>query len=203
MRYARLAPLVAAALLATAGLASAAPKPFTIDPAHSEVGFNIRHFFSKVHGRFEKYDGLIQFDDKDLAASSVDVTIADSSINTQNSRRDNHLRSSDFFDAAKFPSLAFKSTKVVPGKDASHFQIQGDLTMHGVTKPVTLDVEYLGMAPLSMGGRAMGTHAGFSASVTVDRKDYGILWNKTLDNGSLMLGDDVEIVLNIDAIQKE
>jgi polyisoprenoid-binding protein YceI len=200
---ARFAAVAALALLATAGLASAAPRTLTFDRAHSEVGFNIRHFFSKVHGRFDDYTGTIVYDDKNLAASSVEVSIADSSINTQNDRRDNHLRSADFFDVTKYPALTFKSTKVLPGKDATHFKVLGDLSMHGVTKPATLDVEFLGIAALASGGSSMGTRAGFTATTTVSRKDFGLLWNKTLDNGSVMLGDDVEIVLNVEAIEKE
>ena len=199
---ARLAAVSALALLAFAGVAGAAPETFTFDKTHSEVGFNIRHIFSKVHGRFENYDGSIVFDEKNLAASSVQVTIADSSINTQNERRDNHLRSEDFFWVEKYPTLEFKSTKVVPGKDKDHFQVLGNLTMRGVTKPVTLEVEMLGMGAVSIGGNSMGTRAGFQATTTVNRKDYGIIWNKTLDTGAVMLGEDVQIVLNIEAVEK-
>jgi len=199
---ARLASLTAFALLVFASLASAETKTFTLDRAHTEVGFNIRHFFSKVHGRFENYDGEIQFDEKNLTASSVHVTIADSSINTQNHQRDNHLRSQDFFWVEKFPTIEFKSTKVVPGKDKMHFKVQGNLTIRGITKPVTLDVELLGVAPISIGGNSMGTRAGFAATVTINRKDFEIVWNKTLDTGSVMLGDDVEIVLNVEAVEK-
>ena len=131
------------------------------------------------------------------------MTIADSSINTQQERRDNHLRSEDFFYFDKYPTLHFKSTKVVPGADKSHFKILGDLTMRGVTKPVVLNVEFLGMAPVSIGGNDMGTRAGFAATTTVNRKDFGISWNKQLDTGSLMLGDDVEIVLNVEGIEQK
>ena len=199
---ARLATLTAIAVLALAGMASAAPMTFEFDHAHSEIGFNIRHFFSKVHGRFDQYDGAVVFDAKHLAASTVQVSIADSSINTENERRDNHLRSEDFFWVEKYPTLEFKSTKVVAGKDKDHFRVFGDLTMRGVTKPAILEVEFLGMGPVSIGGNNMGTRAGFQATTTVNRKDFGLLWNKTLDTGSVMLGDDVEIVLNIEAVEK-
>lgn len=198
----RFAALSALALVLTASFASAAPKTFTIDRSHSEVGFNIRHFFSKVHGRFENYSGTIVFDEAKLAASTVEVTIADTSINTQTERRDNHLRTEDFFWTEKYPTLTFKSTQVVPGKDKTHFSVLGDLTMRGVTKPVTLAVELLGSGEVSMGGSSMGTRAGFIATTTVNRKDYGINWNKVLDNGGAMLGEDVEIVLNIEAMEK-
>ena len=112
----RFAALSALTLVLTASFASAAPKTFTIDRSHSEVGFNVRHFFSKVHGRFENYTGTLVYDGDNLAASTVEVSIADSSINTQNERRDNHLRSEDFFWTEKHPSLTFKSTKVVERK---------------------------------------------------------------------------------------
>ena len=199
----RFAVLTAFSVLGLSSLASAAPKTFEFDRSHSEVGFNVRHFFSKVHGRFEDYTGTLVFDDKNLPASSVEVTIADSSINTQNQRRDRHLRTEDFFWVEKYATLTFKSTKVVPGKDKNHFNVLGNLTIRGVTKPVTLDTEFLGMAALTSGGNSMGTRAGFQATTTVNRKDFGIIWNKALDNGSVMLGDDVEIVLNVEAIEKE
>lgn len=199
---ARFAALSALALVLTTGIASAAPKTFTIDRSHSEVGFNVRHFFSKVHGRFENYSGTIVYDEANLVASTVEVTIADTSINTQTERRDNHLRSEDFFWTEKYPTLTFKSTKVVPGKDKTHFNVLGDLTMRGVTKPVTLATEFLGSGDVSVGGSSMGTRAGFIATTTVNRKDYGINWNKVLDNGGAMLGEDVEIVLNIEAVEK-
>ncbi len=196
----RIAALAAAALLASAAIASAAPHTWTIDRAHSEVGFNVRHFFSKVHGRFEDYSGTITYDEANLPASAVDVTIQDSSINTENDRRDAHLRTQDFFWADKYPTITFKSTKVLPGKDKTHFDVQGNLTIRDVTKPVTLAVEYLGMGPVSLGGHDMGVQGGFTASTTIDRKDYGIVWNKSLDQGGVMLGDDVEIVLNVAAV---
>jgi len=204
MKFAvRLATLSAVALALAATFASAAPRTLSFDKSHSEVGFSIRHFFSKVNGRFQRYDGSIVFDEQNLAASSVNVAIADSSIDTQNERRDNHLRSADFFEVDKYPDITFKSTKVVAGKDKTHFKVLGDLTMHGVTKPTTLDVEYLGMAAIAMGGSNMGTRAGFAATTTISRKDFGIVWNKTLDNGSVMLGDDVTITLNVEAVERQ
>ena len=200
---ARVIAMAIVAVAATAGLAAAAPRTFTFDRAHTEVGFNIRHFFSKVHGRFEDYTGAIVYDDKNLAASSVEITIRDTSINTQNPRRDNHLRSQDFFYTEKYPTLTFKSTKVIPGKTKDHFQVLGTLTIRDVTKPVTLDVENLGVGAVTIGGTDMGTRAGFQATTTINRKDYGVSWNKALDNGGMMLGEDVEIVLNVEAVEKE
>ncbi len=201
-RVAALAILALGALAATAGPAPAAPRTFTFDRSHTEVGFNVRHFFSKVHGRFEEYTGSIVYDDQDLTKSTVEVTIRDTSINTQNARRDNHLRSQDFFWTEKYPTLTFKSTKVIPGKTKDRFQVLGDLTIRDVTKSVTLEVENLGVGAVSIGGNDLGTRAGFQATTTINRKDYNILWNRTLDNGGVMLGDDIEIVLNVEAESK-
>ena len=202
-RFSVLACLAGLGLLALASAASSDPRALMIDRAHSEVGFNIRHFFNKVHGRFTDYNGTIVYDPKNLALSSVEVTIRDTSINTANDRRDNHLRSQDFFGTEKYPTLTFKSTKVTPGKDSTHIQVAGDLTIRDVTKPVVLDAEYLGMGPVAVGGHSMGIQAGWLATTTINRKDYGIVWNKTLDSGGVMLGDDVEIVLNVAAFSED
>jgi len=197
-------PLLAAALLlATVATSHAAPRTYTFDRSHSEVGFNVRHFFNKTHGRFENYTGSLVFDSTHVANSSVEVTIQDSSIYTANDRRDNHLRTEDFFWVEKYPTITFKSTKVIPGKTKDHFQVQGNLTIRDVTKLVTLEVDYFGMGPLSISGRDLGMQAGFSATTTVNRKDFGIVWNRTLDSGGVMLGDDVEIVLSIAAISRD
>lgn len=202
-RFLRISTLTALLALALAAVVGAEPRTFVFDKTHSEVGFNVRHFFNKTHGRFEDYDGQLTFDPANLTASTVQLTIRDTSIYTANTRRDAHLRTQDFFWADKYPTVTFKSTKVIPGKDDKHFQVAGDLTIRDVTKPVTLDVEYFGMGPVSIGGHAMGTQAGFSATTTINRKDYGIIWNKTLDDGGVMLGDDVDIVLSIAAITAE
>jgi len=188
---------IATILVLCASLAAAEPVTLVFDRGHSEVGFNIRHFFNKVHGRFKDFSGTVLFDGGNLAASSVEVSIVDSTIDTANERRDAHLRTADFFDAAKTPLITFKSTKVVPGKDATHFQVVGDFTMRGVTKPVTLEAEMLGMGPIAIGGNSLGTQGGFIATTTINRQNWGIIWNKTLDQGGMMLGDDVDIVLNI------
>jgi polyisoprenoid-binding protein YceI len=200
---ARLFSLAAVALLATVATSIAAPRTYTFDRAHSEVGFNVRHFFNKTHGRFENYKGTLVFDEANLAGSSVELTIQDSSIYTANERRDNHLRTEDFFWVEKYPTVTFKSTKVIPGKTKDHFQVQGDLTIRGITKPVTLEVDYYGMGPVAIAGNNLGTQAGFNATTTVNRKDFGIVWNKQLDSGGVMLGEDVEIVLSIAAISRD
>jgi len=188
--------LVALALATAAATAIAAPEKFTIDRAHSEMGFDVRHFFSKVHGRFEDFQGTIVFDANDPSKISVEGTATTASISTDNERRDSHLRSADFFDAEKYPTLSFKSTKVTAdGKNK--YKVAGDLTLRGVTKPVVFEAEYLGSGDTGDGR----VKAGFTATTTVNRKDFGINWNKTFDNGSVMLGDDVTLVLSIEANQ--
>src|SRR5262249_49926954 len=155
------------------------------DPAHTEAGFEVRHFFSKVHGVFHDVDGTIVYDEANPTASKIDATVKVASVDTGNQKRDGHLQSSDFFDGEKNPILSFKSTKIVKsGKNK--FKITGDLTMRGVTKPVTFDAEFLGSSAVSVEGQSWGSKAGFSATTTVNRKDWGINWNKTLDNGGVM-----------------
>lgn len=189
---------VALAVLTTGALAE--PLTFDIDKSHTSVTFKIRHFLTKVTGKFTDFSGTIQYDPKDLSKSGVDVTIQTASINTANDRRDNHLRSGDFFLAEEHPTITFKSTRVVPG-EGDAFKIEGDLTMRGVTKPVVLDATKLGMMDLA-GESGVRTIAGFEGTTTIDRKDYGILWNRMFDSGA-MLGDDVEITLAIEAVRKK
>ena len=192
-----------ALLMLLAAPAFAQVRTFTFDKSHTEVGFNVRHFFTKVHGRFTDFSGSIKYDPASLATSSVVVTIRDTSINTANDRRDNHLRTQDFFWTEKYPNITFVSTKVVPGKDATHFKVEGNLTIRDVTKPAVLDAEFLGMGPVSIEKHEMGVQAGWLATTTVKRQDFGIVWNKTLDQGGVMLGDDVEIVLTVAAMSME
>ncbi len=195
-------PLTVAALVLGLAASSAAadPQPFKVDLQHSLVSFSVRHFFSKVQGRFNVFSGALQLDEKNLANSSADVTVQATSIFTNVEKRDNHLRSADFFDVEKFPTLTFKSTKVTPGENGS-FQMAGDLTIHGVTKPVVFNGTLLGVGAIGMGGQNIGTRAGFEASTTVNRKDFGLLWNRALDQGGTLLGDDVTITLEVEAIK--
>ncbi len=197
----RLTVLISIAAMALATAAFAAPAKFTFDPPHTEVGFSIRHIFSKIPGKFTDFGGTLLYDNKAITASSVEFTIQSKSINTGNERRDGHLRSADFFDVEKFPTLTFKSTKVSAIQDGK-FQVTGDFTMHGVTKPLTLDCELLGEGDASVGGRAMGYRAGFDAKTTLNRKDYGIVYNTVLDAGGTMLGDDVAIEIHVEAVRE-
>jgi len=189
-----LAALVAAVLFSLATAVQAAPTTWTIDPSHSNVTFTIRHFFSKVTGSFTKFSGEVVYDPANPAASATKVSIDAASINTANERRDGHLKSADFFDVEKFPTLTFESTKVTA--DGKKLTVEGHLTMHGVTKPVKLEGEFLGAGP-AMGGQ----RAGFEASTKIDRKEFGIIWNKVVDQGA-MLGDDVDIRLAIEGVNQ-
>lgn len=194
MKHSLRITLVALALATAASVAVAAPVTYMVDRPHSEMGFDVRHFFSKVHGRFGDFQGTIVFDDSDPSKISVEGTATTASISTDNDRRDNHLRSADFFDAEKFPTLTFKSTGVT-ASGKNKFKVAGDLTLRGVTKPVVFDAEFLGAGETAPGS----VKAGFTATTTINRKDFGINWNKTLDNGGLMLGDDVTLVISIEA----
>jgi len=183
----------AVAVLATLAALPLSAETFSIDPAHSEVGFTIRHLVSNVRGRFNEFSGKINLDLKNLTASAVDFHIKAPSIDTSVPDRDKHLRSADFFDVEKFPEITFKSESIkATGKD--RFDVTGTLTIHGVGKKVTLPVTYLGQVKDPWGG----TRAGFETATTLNRKDYGIVWNKALDNGGVMLGDDVKVDINLE-----
>ncbi|HJX27833.1 MAG TPA: YceI family protein [Thermoanaerobaculia bacterium] len=184
---------LAALILALAPvLAAAEPVTYKVDADHSGVSFSIRHFVSNTPGRFKDFDGTIKYDKAAPATSSVEFTIQAASIDTANADRDEHLRGADFFDVQKFPTLTFVSTGVTP-KDADTLEVTGDLTMHGVTKKITIPVEVLGAVKTPNGEKA-----GFETTFTVNRKDYGIVWNRMLDATSV-LGEDVKITVNIEA----
>ena len=190
-----LAALLAAVIVASP--AAATPITWRVDQAHTEVGFEVRHFFSKVHGVFHDMQGTIVFDEQDPSAIKVDATARVASVDTGNKNRDADLQTPDFFNAATDSILSFRSTKVEKtGK--SKYKVTGDLTMRGVTKQVVFDAEFLGSSTVSVEGKSWGAKAGFSATTVVNRQDYGIKWNKALDNGGMMVGDDVTITLNIE-----
>jgi len=183
----------AVAILATLVALPLSADTFSIDPAHSEVGFTIRHLVSNVRGRFNEFSGKVNLDPKNLPSSSVDFHIKSTSIDTSVPDRDKHLRSADFFDVEKFPEITFKSESIkATGKD--RFDVTGTLTLHGVSKKVTLPVTYLGQVKDPWGG----TRAGFETVTTLNRKDFGIVWNKALDNGGVMLGEDVKVDINLE-----
>ena len=202
MKHAFRAVAATFALALFAAVAAAAPVTYNLDKAHTEVGFEVRHFFSKVHGRFTDFDGTIVFDEANPKNISVNATAQAKSVTTNNDRRDADLRSSNFFAADSFPGISFKSTSVTPaGKNK--YKITGDFTLRGVTRPVTFDGEFLGAAAVGVGGQAWGTKAGFAATTVINRQDFGVKWNKVLDNGGTMVDDNVTIELNIEANKAE
>jgi polyisoprenoid-binding protein YceI len=172
----------------------AAATTWMLDADHSTVGFSIRHMMvSDAKGAFDKVTGTIELDDKDVTKSKVDVTIDVASVNTRNAKRDEHLKGADFFDAAKFPKITFKSTKIE--KAGAGFKVTGDFTMHGVTKPVVLDVGALSDSYKDPWGN---THRGTQATAKIARKDFGLTYNAAIEKGGLVLGEDVAIDLQIE-----
>jgi polyisoprenoid-binding protein YceI len=183
-------------ILALAAMAQAAE--FNIDPMHSSVAFNVRHMVSHVKGQFTDFAGSFSYDPKAPEKSSVDAVIQTKSVNTNVEKRDADLRSSNFFDVDKYPTMTFKSTSVKsagPGK----LEITGTLTLHGVSKPIVLTTEGGDTAKDPWGG----TRTGFTAKTTINRKDYGMTWNKTLDNGGVLVGDDVVIEIEVEGVAKK
>ena len=170
---------------------------WNLDGTHSGINFAVRHMVvSKVRGRFAAFSGTLELDDTDLAASTIDVTIDASSIDTGTAQRDDHLRSADFFDVAKFPTLRYQSKRIEKlGKD--RFRVIGDLTIRDVTREVPLDVEYGGRGKDPWGNE----RAGFTASAAIDRKDFGLQWNQVLETGGVLVGDKIDIDLDIQAVK--
>ena len=167
---------------------------FKIDPEHSSVSFQIRHIFSNVNGNFNQFSGSFDFDQAKKTGGNLKVSIVSKSIDTNNEKRDKHLKTADFFDVEKFSELKFTSTKV-ENAGGNKYKIQGYLTLHGKTNLVDLDAEFLGSGKDPWGNEK----AGFTATAKINRKDYSIVWNKVLDAGGLMLGEEVTISLNIEA----
>jgi len=194
-----------ARIAVTAGLAavlslpaSAATSTWQVDPAHSEALFSIRHLtISTVRGGFSKIKGTISFDDKDPSKSVVDVAIDMSTVDTREPKRDDDLRSDKFFDVAKYPTMTFKSTRVEQ-VSTGKLKVTGDLTLHGVSKEVVLDVDGPS-APIKDPWGNQRTAA--SATTKINRQDFGVKWNKTIDNGGVMLGDEVFITIDVEMIQ--
>lgn len=171
---------------------------WSFDLVHSSVNFTVRHMVvSKVRGRFTKWDGALVMDEQNPAAGRVDVVIDAASIETGVEQRDGHLKSPDFFDVARFPQITFKSTKVEPA-GAGVLKVTGELTMHGVTRPVVLDVEYAGSANDPWGG----VRAGFSARTSLDRKDFGLTYNQLLETGGVVVGETVEIGIEAEMVKQ-
>jgi polyisoprenoid-binding protein YceI len=190
-------PILMALVIALAVGTASAGEIYTIDTVHSNVTFTVRHLVSKVSGQFNEFDGTVTADFANLGTSGVEFTIKAASIDTRNEKRDGHLRSADFFDVEQYPEITFKSTKVTKVDDDS-YAVAGTLTMRGVSKEITLTVDYLGSMN-AMGG----TRAGFELSTTINRKDYGVSWNRPLDAGGWVLSDEVGINIALEVVKQE
>jgi polyisoprenoid-binding protein YceI len=186
-----------AILALTLGFGTAtAQRIYEIDAVHSNVGFKVRHLVSKVSGEFTDFDGTFVVDFENLDLSSVDFRIKSASIDTKNTDRDNHLRAPDFFNVEQYPDITFGSSKITR-IDGNSFAIAGTLTMRGVHKQITLIVDYLG--EVSAFG---GIRTGWELTTTVDRTDYGVSWNRALEAGGFVLGDEVEIDIVLALVKK-
>jgi polyisoprenoid-binding protein YceI len=170
---------------------------WTIDPAHSEASFAVKHLMiSTVKGNFRNVSGTIVLDESNPAASHVEADIDTASIDTRQEQRDTHLRSADFFDVEKYPALTFRSTKV-ESLGNGQFRVAGDLTIRDVTKPVVLDVEETGRGKDPWGGERVG----YSATTKFDRTDFGLTWNQALETGGIMVGNEVKVTLDVQAVR--
>jgi polyisoprenoid-binding protein YceI len=189
--------LALAAALAVA--APAAAQTWDIDTAHSSAQFSVKHLMvSTVRGDFGKTTGTIEFDGKNVSSIKVNATIDATSINTRNEGRDKHLKSADFFDVEKFPTITFTS-KSVAAAGAGKFKVTGDLTMRGVTKQVVLDVEGPSAEIKGMRGE---TRVGATATTTINRQDFGVSWSRALDGGGVVVSDQVQITIDLELIKK-
>jgi polyisoprenoid-binding protein YceI len=191
MSKTRFAVLAASMALAAPALAG---DTYTFDKAHTNIGFQVRHIYTNVSGRFTDFAGTIQVDRARPESSTVDFTIQATSIDTADQRRDQHLRSADFFDVANHPTITFKSTSVKPnGKDS--WLVTGDFTMHGVTRSIVLPVTVLGEGKDPMGNEKLG----LETALTLNRKDYGLNWNRALETGGVLVGEDVKVQIAVEA----
>jgi polyisoprenoid-binding protein YceI len=191
--------LVSTAALVAALASAASAAGWQIDPVHSSVQFSIRHMMvSNVRGEFGKVSGTVRMEGDDPTQAVVEATIDAGSIDTREPKRDEHLRSPDFLDTAKYPTITFKSKKVERA-GADKWKLSGDLTLHGVTREVVLDVEGSGTPVKDLQGKM---RAGAHATTKLDRKDFGIVWNKLLDGGGIALGNEVQVVIDVEAIQQ-
>jgi polyisoprenoid-binding protein YceI len=170
-------------------------RTYKIDKAHSEAIFQVRHLVTKVRGRFKDFEGTIQYDEMNPEQSSVDFTIRASSIDTAEADRDTHLRTADFFDVDTYPTITFRSKRITR-RSGEDYDLVGELTMHGVTKEIVLTVAHMGKAIDPWGGQRIG----FEAEATLNRKDFGLNWNAILEAGGFLVGDDVKVSIEVQAI---
>lgn len=192
--------LLLSAVLLMPGSTYAQSGEYVIDPDHSQVIFKVKHLaISTVTGSFDVFEGTYTLDSDNIAKSSVETTISAASVNTNKQKRDDHLRSDEFLDVEKFPNITFVSKEIKKGDD-NNFQIVGDLTIHGVTKEVTLDATYEGHIESDPWGKE---RTAFIANGEINRKDFGMTWNKALEAGGFVVGDEVRITLEVEGIKKE
>lgn len=188
--------LLASLLLVAFSIPTEEPSSWSIDVAHSSISFKVRHLgISNVRGEFLTYDAEVLMDGADLSTLAVDATIETTSIDTGNERRDNHLRSDDFFGAEEFPNMTFTSTGVTE-VDGDTFHLAGDLTIRDVTKSIVLEGEFLGTATMGDSERA-----GFEATTTINRKEFNLSWDRLTEAGGFVVGHDVEIILELELIK--
>ncbi len=167
---------------------------YEVDPVHSSINFSVTHLMvSKVPGAFNDYAAQINFDPTNLTGSSIAATVKVASINTNNADRDKHLKTADFFDAEKFPEITFKTSAITGSGD--QYVLAGDLTLHGVTKKVSIPVTIAGPVKSPYGFAALGITGQFK----LNRQDYGVSWNKALDNGGVMVSDNVDVAISFEA----
>jgi polyisoprenoid-binding protein YceI len=192
----RTAPLAAAfALIASPLFAQAPAAAWQIDSAHSAAQFAVRHMMvSTVRGQFNKLSGVVNWDGKTFATASVEIAIEAASIDTRESKRDDHLRSADFFDVEKFPTITFKSTRIEQAGEG-RLRMTGDLTLRGVTRPVVFDVAGPTPAIKDTGGNS---RVGATATATINRKEFGLVWNRALDSGGVVVGDEVSLTVDVE-----
>jgi polyisoprenoid-binding protein YceI len=187
-------------MLAAIGIGSPAfGDTYAVDPAHTSVQFRVRHLFTSVTGRFQMFEGKVVYDDQDPTKTEVQGSIDAASINTNVDKRDNHLRSADFFDVEKYPKITFQSTGVSDvDSSGKKGKMTGTLTLHGVSRPVVLDVSFLGKGK-DPGGKE---RAGFHGTTTINRKDFGLTWNKALESGGVLVGDEVTIDIDVEGVRE-
>ena len=192
---------LAATIAATLAVPSpAATTTWQIDPAHTAAGFSVKHMMiATVRGQFKGVTGAVNWDDQDISNSIVDVTIDANTVDTGEAKRDADLKSANFFDVAHYPTITFKSTKI-ERISAAKMKVAGNLTIHGITKPVVLDVEGPSGAIKDPYGN---TRVALNATTTVNRMDYGVKWNAKMDGGGIVVGDDVNIDIDLEMIKKE
>lgn len=186
--------------LALPQLAFASTSTWTVDPSHAAAQFSVKHMMiSNVRGQFSNISGTLELNEKDISKSSVNVEIDASTVDTRNEKRDGHLKSPDFFDVGKYPKMTFKSTKVTKA-GTGKLEVTGDLTIRGITKPVTLAVD--GPTP-EMKSPWGSTVRGFTATAKINRKDFGLSWNKALEAGGVVVGEQVTITIDLEVIKQE